>query len=310
MNSHFEHGSMNSKLRLHKPAVFGRALIVACALVSISSVKANTLTLPDASSGVGVAGYLCSSVEFFSSVVRVNCPSLKPGASTGFDGELPDGTTVSGRATTALLFGPAASVQGNGGSLWAEVDYFAEVVPAPGIGIPVGILPSVVPVTFTASVRAAAGGDLTWGFARAAMGYVGAIDACVNFFFAVGQMCVSSPTNSLTGNVPINVQVPLSVTAAGNAPPDGGFEVTADPVFAIADELIPGTNINFRDAFTFEISPNVTPSVTPGPTAVPEPATLIPLALIAVFSLGARLLAYLLAHLRSGTPRRRAVSGL
>ena len=71
MNSHFEHGSMNSKLRLHKPAVFGRALIVACALVSISSVKANTLTLPDASSGVGVAGYLCSSVEKVLKVLKM-----------------------------------------------------------------------------------------------------------------------------------------------------------------------------------------------------------------------------------------------
>jgi hypothetical protein len=50
------------------------------------------------------------------------------------------------------------------------------------------------------------------------------------------------------------------------------FQAAADPLFEIADELIPGTDINFRDAFVVTVSPNVVQSVGPG--AVPEPGHL------------------------------------
>ena len=33
------------------------------------------------------------------------------------------------------------------------------------------------------------------------------------------------------------------------------FQAAADPIFAIADELGPGTDINFRDAFAVLVSP-------------------------------------------------------
>jgi hypothetical protein len=112
--------------------------------------------------------------------------------------------------------------------------------------------------------------ELVWHFFPA-------LDACVNFFFRVDRMCISSPFGSVSGNVPVNEALEVFLTAAGNATPDGGFEVTADPVVAIEDELIPGTSINYRDAFTLVLSPGVTQSLAPGEAAVPEPATRVPL---------------------------------
>jgi hypothetical protein len=63
----------------------------------------------------------------------------------------------------------------------------------------------------------------------------------------------------LSGLVPANTPIPMDVFAAGTFGSNPSvFQAAADPVFAIADELVPGTNINFRDAFTVLVSPDVT----------------------------------------------------
>ena len=50
---------------------------------------------------------------------------------------------------------------------------------------------------------------------------------------------------------------------------NGTFLALADPIVQIADELIPGANINYRDAFSLSFSPGVVQGVG----NVPEAAT-------------------------------------
>jgi hypothetical protein len=142
-------------------------IMIACALASIPFAEADVV--PGAITKVGFGGFHCGSVAFFN-FTTPDCPSPHQGTSDGFDGELPDGTPVSGRATSSLL-GPGAAVQGNGASAEADVNYFVEFMPNPTIGIPVPFMNSV-PVTFAASVKATAGGDGSWAFARAGMAFL------------------------------------------------------------------------------------------------------------------------------------------
>jgi hypothetical protein len=175
---------------------------------------------------------------------------------------------------SADVFGPNAAVRGEiaggksgVGSAEAEVDYEVEVTPVSGFVLKV----FSVPVTFVASVEASASGGPAFAYARAEASFVGSIQACGNL---PDSVCRDSPTNSISGSAPPNTPISVDVFAAGAfGTIPSMFQAEADPVFAIADELIPGTNINFRDAFTLAVSPNVTQSVGSGPAAIPEPAT-------------------------------------
>jgi hypothetical protein len=147
------------------------------------------------------------------------------------------------------------------------VDWEALVSPT-GVGL--GLTVSRVLVTFSASVEASASGTAASAIAEATAPF-GAITACMASFSLPG--CTNSPTNSISGLVPPNTPFVLMVSAIGGASDDSNFQASADPVIAIADALIPGTDINFRDAFTLSISPDVTQSVTGPGSEVPEPAT-------------------------------------
>ena len=82
----------------------------------------------------------------------------------------------------------------------------------------------------------------------------------------------SSPTNSIAGRVPPDVTQTMTVEAWGIARGDSSFLAAADPMISIADQLIPGTNINYRDAFTVDVSPGVIQDA--GGASAPEPTNL------------------------------------
>jgi hypothetical protein len=187
--------------------------------------------------------------------------------------------------------GPNAAVQGEtkrgsgpGSGLarafaMAEVDWSAIVTPV-GVGLVLSV--SQVPVTFQATVEASVGGDTAGAVAEATSPF-GSLLFCDSVGEGEEGLCEgitnSSGINTLTGFIQPNVLFELSVTAQGGAAEDSNFQASADPVLSIADELIPGTDINFRDAFTMAVSPDVTQSVSPisAPpitAQVPEPGTL------------------------------------
>jgi hypothetical protein len=129
---------------------------------------------------------------------------------------------------------------------------------------------------FSADVEAnVVGGGAGFAFAQADSP-IGAIRACSpgDLEFPGGVSCVTSSANALSGSVAPNTPLSMSVFAVasfGSNP--GGFFAAADPLLVIADELIPGTDINFRDAFTVLVSPGVTQSLrTTGPAGGPPPS--------------------------------------
>jgi hypothetical protein len=149
----------------------------------------------------------------------------------------------------------------------AEVDWQALISPT---DVGMGLNVSRVPITFTASVLAIVGG--TEGTARAvATAPFGVIQACMSTFSLPD--CTNSDTNVITGLVFLNTPLLFEVTALGGIDQSSAFSARADPLIEITDELVPGTDINFRDAFTLSLSPDVTQSVTGPESAVPEPAT-------------------------------------
>ena len=252
---------------------------IAVALLAARPVAA-AVTLLDATPSVGLDGPVCSFPAVFSEDSGI-CPSPHVGTSASEDLTPSPGRMLELQAT-ATPFGPVASVVGEGsgtppfsGSAEAEVDYEIEVTPVSGLVLKV----SSVPVTLTAMVEANASGSVDFAYARAEAGFVGTIQACtVGEVFPGDIPCVSSPTNSISGSAPPNEPIQADVFAVG-----GGsmFEASADPLFEIADELIPGTDINFRDAFTVVVSANVTQSAGPGPApppGVPEPSSALLLA--------------------------------
>lgn len=59
----------------------------------------------------------------------------------------------------------------------------------------------------------------------------------------------------------------------GNAETTVDILASADPIIQIANALIPGTNINFRDAYTLEFSDGVTQGLGTPPSPMPEPSS-------------------------------------
>jgi hypothetical protein len=227
---------------------------------------------------VGLGG-LCSFPAVF--VVGSGlCPSLREGGSASSD--FTNFGTMQVMEATAGPIGPVANVQGEmspvgppglfiPGSAEAEVDYELEVAPTSALAFGV---PSV-PVTFAADVEAnVTGGGAGFAFAQADSP-IGAIRACSpgDLEFIGGAPCVTSATNVLSGSVAPNTPLGMSVFAVASF---GGnpstFFAGADPILAIADEAIPGTDINFPDAFTVLVSPGVTQSLPTGPAGGPPPS--------------------------------------
>jgi len=193
----------------------------------------------------------------------------------------------------ATPFGPVASVQGEStegmlpsgaitpglsASAVAEVDWNAMVVPV-GAGLVLRV--QTVPVTFTANVEATATGEFSAALAEAQWSLPGPgiladcqLGSGLPANFSLCQGISNTPgVNSLAGNAQPNAVVGFSVHAEGSASQASGFQASVDPVFQIADALIPGTDINFRDAFSVILSSDVTQSLSPATTGVPEPAS-------------------------------------
>jgi len=258
-----------------------RAIVLAVSLMSAfvgaTAAGAAAATLLGATTLVGL-GANCS----FSAVFILGsglCPSLKEGGSASSD-VTAFGTRQVMEATAGPI-GPVASVEGDmfpvgpprlflSGSAEARVDYEVEVGATSAVAFGV----SRVPVIFSADVEAnVIGGGSGFAFAQADSP-VGAIRACSpgDLEFPGGVPCVTSPTNAVSGSVPPNTPLSMSVFAVasfGSNP--GGFFAAADPLLAIANELIPGTDVNFREAFTVLVSPGVTQSVPTGPAGGPPP---------------------------------------
>jgi hypothetical protein len=79
---------------------------------------------------------------------------------------------------------------------------------------------------------------------------------------------------TLTGSVSPGVQFALDVFARGEGRGNSSLQAAADPIFSIASELIPGTNISYVDAFAVVLSPHVVQQLTPATAPVSEPRTL------------------------------------
>jgi hypothetical protein len=245
------------------------------------------VTITDAATFVGAGGD-CSLEGLFFLLGGEGCPSKTPGTSLAEDFTIgPVSVTLDSAATP---FGPVASVEGEvistasghgaAVSLLAEADYEAVVTPV-GAGLVLHV--SSVPVTFTANLEASHHG---MAFAAAFAGTPFGLSACS----PDESDCMTSSTNSFTLSVVPNDPFALGVIAGGGISGVGGFQASADPVLTIADELIPGTDINFRDAFVLDVSPNVTQSLGGGPGPVPEPGMLPSLGgvLVGVLALRAR----------------------
>ncbi len=158
--------------------------------------------------------------------------------------------------------------------LEAQVNYEVAVVPVgPGLGLPV---PSV-PVEIMANVLARAD-DRTGGFANASVNVFGGAFLRTGIVVCVALVCANSASGRITGFASPDSPLSISLDAVAGAGVDeqgaiAQFQAFADPIVSIADGMIPGTNINFRDAFAIEISPGVTQSRSPAD--VPEPATFV-----------------------------------
>jgi len=207
---------------------------------------------------------------------------------------------------SADSLGPFAHVQGEshglgGISALSQVSYYTDVS-ALAAGIPYCSSAGCdVPVTLQFQLQATASAS---GL-EAAADAEATVDA---YFGGVGDVlggsetmqCVSNgPTPSCTtfASTPVTTgvvfvngisdlsdQVLIKISAGGSAGgtcdlrgticgggvSNGSFNVAADPIVQIADELIPGTNINYRDAFALSFSDGVTQGLG-GQTTAPEP---------------------------------------
>jgi len=259
-----------------------RAMVLVVFLVSAylpaGAAGAVAATLLGASTLVGLDGSCSFSAVFILGTGL--CPSLKEGGSASSDATA-FGTRQVMEATAGPI-GPVASVEGDmapvgrpglflSGSAEARVDYEVEVASTSTLTFGV----SRVPVMFSADAEAnVVGGGAGFAFAEADSP-IGAIRACSpgDLEFPGGVPCVTSPTNVLSGSVPPNTPLSMSVFAVASF---GGnpstFFAGADPVLAIANALIPGTDIDFRDAFTVLVSPGVTQSLPTGPAGGPPPS--------------------------------------
>jgi hypothetical protein len=248
------------------------------------------LLAPFLSIGTGNAAVIADSVPFAragetcndSPLVAHRCET--PGTSSAWDFETDDGF-IEVASAAASPFGPVASVvgQSDGGVdhlpfartfAAAEVDWTVIVTPiGPGLGLP----PTQVPVNLQGSVEA-----LAQGQTAAAIAEVTSPFGVLLFCQAVGAgnsgFCAGIDNDSgittLTGSVAPNLPISLAVTAQGGAVGDSDFQASADPIFSVADALIPGTDINFRDAFVVTFSPDVTQTLGPGIVSVPEPGAM------------------------------------
>jgi hypothetical protein len=260
-----------------KLRAIGLAVSLVTACVAATAAGAAAATLSGASTLVGLGG-LCS----FPAVLIVGsglCPGLREGGSASSD-FTNLGTTQAMEAMAGPI-GPVATVQGemspvgppglfSPGSAEAEVDYEVEVAPTSTLTFGV----SRVPVMFSADAEAnVIGGGAGFAFAEADSP-IGAIRACSpgDLEFLGGVPCITSPANVLSGSVAPNTPLSMSVFAVASF---GGnpstFFAGADPILSVADELIPGTDINFRDAFTVLVSPGVMQSLPTGPAGGPPP---------------------------------------
>jgi hypothetical protein len=219
-------------------------------------------------------------------------PCERPGRSDAFNVSDTGGFEEHSEAA-ADPFGPNAAVRGETiGALglprafaMAELDWQAVVTPM-GAGLVLSV--SQVPVSIAGSVDAAASGDTADALAQLSTPF-GSLFSCSAVGAGEAGFCAgitnSTGITTLTGFVAPNIPIDLAVVAVGAAANSANFEAMADPVLAIADALIPGTDINFRDAFTLSVSSDVTQSLTPAaPHDAPEPATL-PVLAMGVFAL-------------------------
>ena len=211
--------TMRRAFASHKMRVTGGCiLLIASVLLSIQSAGADAVVLPPPLGEAAVAGFHCSAPGFFIAG-NIFCPQLFLGVGTtaGGDVENPDGSTSSINATASPFIGPAVKVQGNGGSAAAKVDYYAEVEAGPGVPASVRF----VPMTFSASVKAVAGGSNAFSFAEASASYFFPIFACSSLSLILnGAPCVPGPSGPLSGLVPVNTQLTVELLAVGNAFPD------------------------------------------------------------------------------------------
>jgi len=248
-----------------------RAMVLVVFLVSAylpaGAAGAVAATLLGASTLVGLDGSCSFSAVFILGTGL--CPSLKEGGSASSDATA-FGTRQVMEATAGPI-GPVASVEGDmapvgrpglflSGSAEARVDYEVEVASTSTLTFGV----SRVPVMFSADAEAnVVGGGAGFAFAEADSP-IGAIRACSpgDLEFPGGVPCVTSPT-------PLSMSV-FAVASFGGNP--STFFAGADPVLAIANALIPGTDIDFRDAFTVLVSPGVTQSLPTGPAGGPPPS--------------------------------------
>lgn len=250
--------------------------------VSTQPASAASVALTGSTASVGLGG-ACG----FAQVILFNTggcsPALTPGTSAASDVTAFGVTIVDDAAASAI--GPNAAVRGAvfgtpagltciaipcGGSAEALVQYQAAVVPVGGLVLNV----STVPVMLRANVDASALGGESWAYGSVSAFGLGTIQAC-----AGNTNCSNSASNSLAGSVAPNTSISLDILAAGGMFRNNtGFQAAADPILAVTDMLIPGTDINFRDAFTVIVSPDVTQSLGSAPAPVPEPATWILLA--------------------------------
>lgn len=221
-------------------------------------------TVTAASYEVGLGGY--TGGHFY--------PPLSPGVTIAYDistAGFPEvAPTEIHLHAEANATGPAATVQGEAsGSLpvnWVErigarTSYWVSLQPQ-GAGLVLAV--TQVPVTIFAHVEATASG--AGGALATVTTPVGGLAACAAPA-GLEDICPDiSHTNAISGMARVGDNY-MEVYAAGFLWAEAHFSASADPLMVIDDALIPGTNINYRDAFTLEASPGIVQTAP-----VPEPA--------------------------------------
>lgn len=214
----------------------------------------------------GTAGGLCVGSGF----------PQRGSASFDLEGGIPYTKNIS--EATATLSGPTASVQGEtagnpfpGAFAQALAEWSVAVMP---VGAGLVLKPTLVPVVIQMSAEASASGSSAGAFASAESPF-GSAQSCQSFgpTALCNGVINAVGITTFTGMVAPNTPIDLIVFAEGGGVGTSSFQASADPVLTVADELIPGTAINFRDAFAVALPAGVTQSLIPATADIPEPTS-------------------------------------
>jgi hypothetical protein len=185
-------------------------------------------------------------------------------------------------------------------SLQAEVEWTVVVSAVTTLNVNV----TTVPVRIAMSVEASASGSMFAEAFASAESPFGSVQACqsVGMTSICDGVTTATGIKTLTGSVEPNIPINLIIFAEGGGVEDSKFEAGADPMVTVANAIIPGTDINYQDAFMVALPSGVTQALSPAPASVPEPSS------IGLLVVGGTVLA-VWRTLMSGGRRERSVFG-